>query len=659
MKKLLCAALVAVSTLCAVAADATVYYLNGKAASANNSNAGTSVLAPWKTMAKPNTALRPGDVLRVYPGSYASPSPDSAGSNPTGGGYITYIGTHVTADPLSDSLARALIIFNTEGPDKPYVSIKGVTWLQSLHLGNHSHRDSVRACLVYQDLEIDGADYNVVAECKFLGPHVSIGRGNPKNTNRRNKIIGCHFDRLGYGITGADTEHFWMQGYNGTNGTSDPNCYVDSLQVLFCRAEFYGLAGTGEHRCGPTLFLTKHQDSRYNRWSYHLGNGDEYVFRLRDSTLVNTFKDTIITFGSMGGHVFASTSGSQGRNSSRPNVAGNVWDSCFVNTTQSAPVDFYFYDGMVDCSVTNTTIAARNHALLIPFVRGRNVVTSNTLASDGTDGIVNMLPVGGSLAWGDTAMTFASNELYAFAKTSGPMPDQSNGSLACGLLVASAAFDSGTAMRQQNNFVCKENGYAVYGRVTGSLDGARDRCILIQNGSQWVASAPGDSTAANLLGRAENRWRLDSLAFYGSPRFRDSTQALAFDPYMLFGGNAANGAVAYVEQPRLSVSTQSITFVAGAASTATFVVYNVGDGVSGAGDTCLPDARSLGLSVEAEYESIGEASVSGAFTVTYDGAGVAGTTYVDVINTHDETLPYRSTCLGTYRALRIPITILP
>lgn len=572
MKKLLLAMLLVAAL--PLQAGATTYYLNSRSVFAKTYNAGTSATAPAKTSTQLNSVLLPGDVVRVYPGVYAFPNPDSAGSNPTG--YITYIGTHPTADPLSDSTARAQILFNTEGPAKPYLSIKGITIGASLHFGESSDRDSVRYCTVTGDLEIYGGDYNKITECSFRGTRIGIAAysNGAAVSAVGNTVQNSNFWRLGVGLT--EQPHFFECGKNPSSG---PGSFCDSL--TFQRNWLFFTEQSNAGDVSPWyLYRTRNSHFDYN----HVEVDDERILgqawflRLRDSTYTDTFRgNTFLGYGPGNLGIGWSTHGGD----ARPllDVWGCTADSNLVNLSACGNgSDIQFQDWLNGWTITNNTFAARGYALQARIVKGRSTIDHNTLIGDGSKGVVDFQKDLAHPAWGDTAVTFTNNIIQSWS-TPGALPV--GGQVASSLVrFDAAAIDSSTSMHGQKKFIAHHNLYG-WG---GPCD------IAILNGNSWVYSTPGDSTATNSTGRADNRYRVDSLSIAGSPAFAagagDSTQGLAFNPALSKGSPAIGagtsssdiGAKTYVNVPKLFCDQSAMFFVYGTADTIKATFYNVGDG---------------------------------------------------------------------------------
>src|SRR5687767_4050162 len=80
----------ALAALMSSEAVAATYYVAKDHSAANDANAGTSAAAPWRTIAKANQTLGPGDTVLIAAGTYLETiNPVTSG---TAGARITYQG---------------------------------------------------------------------------------------------------------------------------------------------------------------------------------------------------------------------------------------------------------------------------------------------------------------------------------------------------------------------------------------------------------------------------------------------------------------------------------------------------------------------------------------------------------------------------------------
>lgn len=160
------ALLAAAGLLAATAASATTYYVS---TSGSDSNNGTSVSTPWRTIGKATATMVAGDQVRISPGTYSETLTPQ--SNGTSSNRITYMGD------LANPSGVAVSGLRFSGQD--YVSIKGMQFaseilIQAATSGNSSDRDSLLYCKGLSGISLAGATWCVVANC-------SIGQGGPND----------------------------------------------------------------------------------------------------------------------------------------------------------------------------------------------------------------------------------------------------------------------------------------------------------------------------------------------------------------------------------------------------------------------------------------------------------------------------------------------
>lgn len=646
MKKLLLSALAGLSLFAAQAGAAT-YYIKPQQGNAKDTNAGSASL-PWKTFNGAKAVVLPGDIVYCFPGLYSTfPNPDSAGSNPTNNGYITFIGVGTTADALTDSVARDAIRINAEGPAGEHLVLKGFRITASLHFGESSDRDSIMRCNVAGDLEMYGGDYNVVQECSFTGTRIAISRVD-QTASVGNVVRNNFFWKIGQGVTGTG-DHLIRFGNNPDSGRLAGWC--DSLQ--FIRNKIFGRLESNVVDLQPMyVYRTRRSNIDYNRFQWNLLTPKTHhatVIRLRDSTYSNTFNaDTILATGTSGASCMWSSSGG---NVDNLKVFGNVIDSCVINlsgVTGDYSKPGYFYDELNNWTITNSLFAGNGSALWADICKGRNTISRNTFVGGEADGVINLTRRPGTPAWGDTTIALLGNSIGTFSPPYyGPLPGtQTPGSTAGLVLLESSTFDSATVMRQQDNLLMNNNSY---GGFSGTAPNFGDRCILIKNGANWLASTPGDSLQAwgDVRGLAENRWRLDSLGTRGTQAYDyggpDSTAGPNFNPAL--GDNSAGDCVAGIPQatcefPRIRVYPQVVTFFYGSAGTYSITVSNIGRGAESSGVETISTGLPGGVTVTdtPTANSLGEGGLEDVGTFSYDGTSLPGEGYF-YIETTDKTVP--------------------
>lgn len=195
-------------------AGATTYYID--AAKGDDSAAGTSVDAPWKTLDRANAALAPGDTVIVRAGTYADSriKPVNCGSTDARITYSAYEGeTPEITGGKADSPDSGVSIVDLR--DRSYVTVRGFKlhspaahdWVVSM-AGEKSHHNRIEACDVsdpqgYAPIVIaEGASYNEIvgntahdtgAEDEQRGDCIVLNTGAHHNVVRGNKAFNaCH-----------------------------------------------------------------------------------------------------------------------------------------------------------------------------------------------------------------------------------------------------------------------------------------------------------------------------------------------------------------------------------------------------------------------------------------------------------------------------------
>src|SRR5690242_19723043 len=262
-------AALAVASL-AGAAGATTYYVNP---TGSDSNAGTSSGAPWRTIAKANATLGPGDVVLIANGTYAdaiNPSRNGTGVGPSQ--RISYVGN--LANPSAVVVAGI-------GTDKAYISMKGAksTGSLSLYYTSESAKamyDSIAYCAASAGISFQGAKNSMIARC---------------NVNADVAFVMDHFYALPPGIVSSisDTlrgciinigtitsKGFILRGFT-------QSCVTDAKQTS---GNF--LAANGSDIQGRYVYNSYYNTFRNNRWTFAAEAsipGTPYAaFALRDSS---------------------------------------------------------------------------------------------------------------------------------------------------------------------------------------------------------------------------------------------------------------------------------------------------------------------------------------------------------------------------------------
>ena len=500
--------------------------------SPNGSDAwpGTSPDSAWRTIAKANRAARPGDRIYVWPNPtlYADfPNPDSAGSNPTGGGFITFIGAHPDLDPLHELIARQEIRLPAGSLIKPYTSLKGLDFGGIVLLRGTAQRCSLSCSTIEGDLILDGCDYATISQCLGLGPRLSIAYVGTDSHTVACTVENCEFPQLGVGVHGGN--HRFITG-------SSRRAKCDSLR--FIRNHLTTLIDDIMDSHPRVHFWTQHSLFKYNRYEITTTTpGREfYAMRLRDSTSYNTFVcDTILMSGPALSILYWSSEGDSSDAWQRT-VGNNTVDSCYINLLGSYNGSrMLFQQGMYGWTFRYNTLISGGRVFDATDVKQKNFIDHNTLVGDPWLGLVSFDKSETEPGFGDT-LTFTNNILYAtFPGIPGDLSTNY-----CAMFAHSQAFDSAGVQR----LLSDHNLYTYYGyRYSPG-----DRSIRWDQGN-YSGAGPGN-TWSSFYG-------LDQHSRYGSPMFADSSVSLSFDahlrPESMARGMASDGsdvgAVAYEGGP--------------------------------------------------------------------------------------------------------------
>lgn len=268
-------------------AAATVRYVSPTGLAGNS---GTTSGSPW-SMAQANSALQPGDVCMVLPGTYStSINPAVAGTG--NAARITYVGN--LANP------SAAVVPSIQ-PSKAYISVKGIKSTSMIVLAYPARFDSIYKC-VGGGLQFQAAKYSVIASNTINGTVAFLANGGLPCYSSQNLDPACF----------ANTEYDTLRANHIDLGIIEPgsrsfefkawtqHCLIDSNVVVGTFSDNGSqLADGGIAVVSYNSYL---QTFRDNRWQFEaLNNHHNYpnttwdAFYLRDSLNTTTFqRDTIL-----------------------------------------------------------------------------------------------------------------------------------------------------------------------------------------------------------------------------------------------------------------------------------------------------------------------------------------------------------------------------
>jgi hypothetical protein len=381
---------------------ATTYYLR---IDGSDGNPGTSWSTAWRTIGKANHATLPGDKVYVYDTgsnyySDTSINPDSAGSNPTGGGFITFIGASLDGDCLTDSTIRSRVKVFSCSTIKPYVSIKGIHFLCGLFLDQGSSRDSVQYCNFDRGYGLAHTDYNYIAWNSFQSQYGSIDDngtyvlGHAANSKCiGNKIFYNHMWDVGKVLFTSANLFYW--GQTVPIGDPTPHGYVDSTSFWFNTVDFtiQPTSVTGDWTSATKFFHTSNSTIKYCRLTFtnndtREGTGDcpssLSLVTIRDSTMHFAFiGDTLLALGPAFCQQIITSSGNL------PGTMADVdFDSCLV---QGEHFSFVYFEPMNGNDLLYNTLATHTgHIFIKGPVPAVSVIDHNTLVGDTKLGILQL-----------------------------------------------------------------------------------------------------------------------------------------------------------------------------------------------------------------------------------------------------------------------------
>jgi hypothetical protein len=459
---------------------ATNYYVSP---SGNDSNAGTTPGAAWRTISKANNTLRGGDVVNIAAGIYGDDI--SPANNGTAGARITYIGN--PGNPNSVQVG-GIDLF------KDRVTIKGVSTpsgsgalLQYFDESRAARFDSLVFCNIGGGVTFRGAKGCMVAHNTFAGGgYFEMDHGlsslpalanSARDTLRANKFNFGTITWKGFVMHGL-TEY----------------CLVDSNQ-------FTGyFAGGNVDVQGRYLYGSFANTFRDNKWTFEgdpMGGGQYVAFAMRDSTVLTVFeRDTMLcgvqSGAPIGGRLINAGVVSQVGKSER-----NRWTGCYYKSTSY----MFSQDVLKNSTIENSVFASLTDRAIwfLGDVAGCTI-RNNTFYS----GTNQTIKVEGDIRAGGT--TFFNNIFYCPSVT------------ACSGRGGLVTHGYTTGFTQDYNLFFSRS--APSGTNPSTMSIIWGQCSGPGTGQPWYTATGNDG---------HSRW--------GSPLFVDSTFA-GFNPHLRSGSYA-------------------------------------------------------------------------------------------------------------------------
>jgi Right handed beta helix region len=247
---------------------APVYYVDGQSGDDNQS--GTSPAQAWRTLARANEALRPGDTVLIAGGIYRQPiKPARTGRD---GGRIAYR----AATGAAVVIEGADLLFDIAG--RSYVTIEGFTFRNPAYawgrITDGQRNEIVHSVFVaagrteaYVGLELRRAAYNRIADNEFRswgeaasswGDAVRLTEGADHNLLETNQFVNAGHSLLGIEtssnvVRGNRFENAWEKGIDLVWRVSPPwapgqefvarRNVIEANQLLRCRLSPDGQKG--------------------------------------------------------------------------------------------------------------------------------------------------------------------------------------------------------------------------------------------------------------------------------------------------------------------------------------------------------------------------------------------------------------------------------
>ena len=401
----------------ASSAGATSYYVSTLGL---DTNPGTLAL-PWRTIAKANSRVAPGDVVLIANGVYTDPIQPAA--NGTAGARISYVG---------NILAPALVQTGSIYIDKAYISVKGVSSTGGIDLFYTSEsakalNDSVAYCIA-KGVAFEGAKYSMVArnvingEIAFIMNNFQAGPPG---------FVACISDtlrgnRIDLGI--IQNKGFELRGFT-------QQCVIDSNRITG-----FFLASKGGDLQGRYFYNSYNNIMRDNSWTFETDGalpGNQYTaFALRDSSHDNLFERDSMLCGITSGFAIGGRLANTGNAAWTGQCKNNRWNGCVYVTSghtfnqdvldgvilensvfaSSGSYGLYLLGGVKNTIIRNCTFYSRSSAAIRiegDIRPGGNQIYNNVFCAEYVAACLSGRPV----LFHGWATGFTENNNVFFAKT--------------------------------------------------------------------------------------------------------------------------------------------------------------------------------------------------------------------------------------------------
>lgn len=487
------------------AAGATTYHVRP---TGNDAASGLSSSAAWATIGKANATVRPGDVVIVWPGTYAQfPSPAVSGTSLQ---RITFAGA--LASPSS-------VVLNAADPvlAASHVTVKGFLLANGFLLTGS--RDSIADCVIGGGKsQLTAANDCVITRCAF--------------DCERFWIVGTENDSLPIAARDTVTDCRLTLRPRDTTGHTIRFAHLEQCVVTRCRFTI-DIGSSAVSASCTKLFFVRHSRFVDNWWditNHCTTNSDEAGwFVMRDYTQSNTWvRDTIQMRGPGPVQFFGSASGTY-----PATVMNNNYDHCVIKVSGPSAYGaavYYQDEARWDTLTANVIVGDASGLAFNAPLRGPMRIAGNTIA--GFDPAWGAIGLDDSQPWSGSIQV-RDNILYTA---------------------------SGATRRAQSAPMVFH-----LDAVTGHIAGNRNVLFGPMRRDSAITAWPAGLSPPGVGGLWCVNTRADSNSVWGSPRFADTSSVASFDGHLLAGSAAIGAATGGADAGALSSAVSSPDVLAPAA----------------------------------------------------------------------------------------------
>ena len=435
------------------AAHAATYYVS---LLGNDANPG-SLASPWRTVAKANSRLLPGDQVLIADGTYTDViQPAANGTSPTQ--RISYVGNILNPDRVK--VGNIYI-------DKAYVSVKGVQSSGGIDLLYTSEAakaiyDSVAYCIA-TGVAFEGAKYSMVArnvingEVAFIMDHFQAGPPG---------FVACIADtlrgnKIDLGI--IQNKGFELRGFT-------QQCVIDSNRI-----NGFFLASKGGDLQGRYFYNSYNNIMRDNSWTFETDGalpGNQYTaFALRDSSHDNLFERDSMLCGVTSGFEIGGRLCNTGNSAWTGQSKNNRWNQCYYMTSGNT-----FNQDVLDGVILENSVFASSKSWGLYMLGGmKNTIIRNCTFYSNTGPCVKF----------EGDIRLGGNQIYSNVFYSSNV-----GACFSGRPVLFHGWSTG--FTENNNLFFAKNFDAGVAPASQSIYWASSVCSPVGSGTPWAAATGND-----------------------------------------------------------------------------------------------------------------------------------------------------------------------